>query len=72
MAPVDDEHSTRLTPWLNEQGHIFEHSGQAPAPSKDFCQVVVTTSQVTLIFEYVATLVLSLSLCTFSLSVLSH
>lgn len=32
--------------WLDDEGQIFEHSGQAPAPSKDFCQVVVTPVQV--------------------------
>lgn len=32
--------------WLDEDGQIFEYSAQAPSPSKDFCQVVVTPMQV--------------------------
>ncbi|XP_067948567.1 F-box only protein 36-like [Watersipora subatra] len=32
--------------WLDQEGQIFEYSAQAPAPSKDFCQVVVTPVQV--------------------------
>ena len=35
-----------LSRWLDEEGQLFEYSGQAPAPSKDFCQIVVSPSTV--------------------------
>lgn len=42
--PVEEEH---FASWIDKEGHIFDHSGQAPSPSKDFCQISVTPSQVT-------------------------
>ena len=32
--------------WLDKEGNLFEYSGQAPSPSKDFCQIIVGSDQV--------------------------
>lgn len=38
--------------WLDKEGNLFEHSGQAPSPSKDFCQIIVGSNQVSNQFEF--------------------
>ena len=43
---MDTVSAGKVVPWLDKEGQIFEYSGQAPAPSKDFCQIIVNPVQV--------------------------
>lgn len=41
-----DDEEIRRNRWLDEEGELFEFSGQCPAPSKDFSQIVVSPTEV--------------------------
>jgi len=47
-----DAYSDISSRWTDEEGNLFEYSAQAPPPSKDFCQVVVTLSQVSSVVTF--------------------
>lgn len=50
MELAAGKESSQFARWLDREGNLFEYSGQAPSPSKDFCQIVVTHDQVEFIY----------------------
>ena len=48
---VKGKESGQGSSWLDKEGNLFEYSGQAPSPSKDFCQIIVGSDQVSNQFE---------------------
>jgi len=43
---ADWKDSLRNTPWVDEEGQLFEYSAQSPAPSKNFNQIIVSPTHV--------------------------